>query len=59
MANDIDFGYIYDISWWGAVNEANGWGIIYPFNADNSDFRADTTLVSADNTKYTADKTNF
>jgi|TARA_R110000822_G_scaffold261709_1_gene386265 hypothetical protein len=59
MANNIDYGSVYSISWWGAVNEANNWGWIYPFDADDSNFRADTTLVTADNTRYTADKTNF
>ena len=53
------YGNIYEDSWWGNTNEANGWGIIYPFNADASNFRADTTLVSADTTLYTADQTEY
>jgi len=26
----MGFGSIYDESWWGNEDEANGWGIIYP-----------------------------
>ncbi len=54
MAEDI-----YDVSWWGDVNASNGWGSIYPFDADGSYFRADTTLVFADTTEYTADQTLY
>tara|TARA_R100000789_G_scaffold95871_1_gene96781 strand:+ start:2108 stop:2272 length:165 start_codon:yes stop_codon:yes gene_type:complete len=54
MAEDI-----YDVSWWGDVNASNGWGSIYPFDADGSYFRADTTLVFADTTIYTADQTIY
>lgn len=50
---------IYDDSWWGDVNASNGWGSIYPFDADGSYFRADTTLVFADTTVYTADQTIY
>ena len=53
------FGSIYPVSWFGNVNEANGWGIIYPFDSDGSYLRADTTLILADTTQYTADKTEF
>jgi len=55
----MGFGSIYDESWWGAVNATNGWGSIYPFDADGSYFRADTTLATADTTQYTADKTLY
>lgn len=55
----MSYGSIYPVTWWGAVNEANGWGIVYPFNADESNFRADTTLVTSDETIYTADQTEF
>ena len=55
----MGFGSIYPVTWWGAVNEANGWGIIYPFDADGSIFTSDTTLVLADTTEYTSDKTIF
>ena len=55
----MGFGSVYSVSWFGNVNEANGWGNIYPFDADGSYFRADTTLVLADTTEYTADKTVF
>ena len=59
MANNIDWGKIYEVSWFGNVNEANGWGIIYPFDSDGSYFRADTTLISADTNKYTSDQTKY
>lgn len=57
--NSIDWGEVYDDVWAGNVNEANGWGIIYPFNFDGSFLFADTTLVSADNTSIKADATQF
>ncbi len=59
MANDIDWGIVYESSWFGEVNAANGWGIIYPFDADGSTFRADTTLVLADTNQYTSDQTQY
>jgi len=55
----MSFGSIYAVSWFGNTNEANGWGIIYPFDADGSYFRADTTLETADTTLFTADKTIY
>jgi len=55
----MSFGSIYAVSWFGNTNEANGWGIIYPFDADGSYFRADTTDETADTTLYTADKTLY
>jgi hypothetical protein len=55
----IDQGQIYEISWFGSVNEANGWGNIYPFDADGSYLRADTNLVLADTTTNTADQTQY
>ena len=57
--NLIGWGDSYEVSWWGNVNEPNGWGIIYPFNADGSNFRVDTNLISADNNQYTSDKTQY
>ena len=48
MANLINWGIIYLSSWWGNVNEPNGWGIVYPFDAG-------TILVFADTTKLTSD----
>ena len=59
MANEINWGKIYESSWFGEVNDANGWGSIYPFDADGSTFRADTTLVLADNNQYTSDQTQY
>ena len=55
----MSYGSIYDISWFGDVNAPNGWGSIYPFDADGSIFTSDTTLVLADTTEYTSDKTIF
>ena len=55
----MGFGSIYPVTWWGAVNEANGWGIIYPFDADGSNLRADTIFETADTTQYTADATQY
>lgn len=55
----MSFGSIYPVSWFGNTNEANGWGIIYPFDADGSYFRADTTDETVDTTIYTADKTLY
>jgi hypothetical protein len=50
---------VYSVSWFGNVNEANGWGIIYPFDADGSYLTVDTTLFSADSTTLTADATVY
>jgi hypothetical protein len=55
----MGFGSIYSVSWWGNANEANGWGSIYPFNADGSSLTADTTLILADTTTIKADATEF
>ena len=55
----MSWGSIYSVSWWGNTNEANGWGIVYPFDADKSYFTADTTLVTSDTTLYKADATEF
>ena len=57
--NLIGWGKTYEVSWFGNVNEANGWGIAYPFDADGSFFRADTTIVFADTTQYTSDQTKY
>jgi|MEHZ01.4.fsa_nt_MEHZ011256762.1_12 hypothetical protein len=46
----MSYGKSYTSSWWGNVNAENGWGSIYPFNADNS-------LVSLDSNEYTTDTT--
>ncbi len=55
----MGFGEIYSVSWFGNTNEGNGWGIIYPFNADGSHLTVDTTLFSADSTTLTADATVY
>ena len=59
MTNLINWGIIYLSSWWGNVNEPNGWGSIYPFDADGSNLTADTILVLADTTQLTADQTTY
>ena len=46
-------------TWWGTVNEANGWGIVYPFDIDGSFLRVDTINESSDVTYITADKTIY
>lgn len=53
--NTIDWGDSYAESWWGNVNEANSWGIIYPATAEGSIITADTSIFTADQTIYTAD----
>ena len=53
--NSIGWGKSYGESWWGSVNEANSWGIIYPNNAGGSIFTADTTNITADSSFITAD----
>ena len=53
------FGDIYHESYFGSVNEANGWGSIYPFDADGSFFTADTNKETADDTTYTSDATEY
>lgn len=55
----MGFGAIYEVSNFGNVNEANGWGSIYPFDADGSRLTVDTTLFSADSTNFTADATVY
>jgi hypothetical protein len=55
----MSYGAIYPVSWWGNVNEANGWGIVYPFCAPGSYLTADTTLILADTTQYKADATEY
>ena len=55
----MNFGEIYPVSWWGDTNAANGWGIIYPFNADGSLFSVDTNLETSDTTQYKADATQL
>lgn len=55
----MNWGSIYTVSWFGNVNEANGWGSVYPFDADGSLLTADTTLILADTTQYKADATGY
>lgn len=46
-------------SWWGNVNESNGWGSVYPFDIDGSWLRVDTTMESSDVTYITSDQTIY
>ena len=46
-------------SWWGNVNEANGWGIVYPFDIDGSWLRVDTINETSDVTYITSDQTIY
>ncbi len=55
----MPFGDVYHESYFGSVNEANGWGGVYPFDADGSFFTADTTKETADDTTYTSDATEY
>jgi len=57
--NEIGWGKTYEVANAGNVNEANNWGIIYPFNFDGSTFDVSTSAVTADNNLYTADQTQF
>lgn len=57
--NLIGWGDSYEVSWWGNVNENNDWGITYPFNADGSFLRVDTTMESSDVTYITTDQTKY
>jgi|TARA_R100000951_G_scaffold102353_1_gene94410 hypothetical protein len=55
----MNWGSIYAVSWFGNVNEANGWGGVYPFDADGSLLTVDTNLILADTTQYRADATEY
>ena len=49
------YGSSYKVSWWGDVNAPNGWGSVYPFNAEGSCPTVDSTLFTADSDFFTAD----
>ncbi len=55
----MSWGSIYEVSEFGEVNASNGWGSIYPFDADGSWLRVDTTLETVDDTYITADQTYY
>jgi hypothetical protein len=57
--NLIGWGNSYEVSWFGEVNASNGWGIVYPFDADGSFLRVSTTLESTDTTYITTDQTKY
>jgi|MEHZ01.5.fsa_nt_MEHZ011471514.1_9 hypothetical protein len=49
------YGSSYGVSWWGDVNAPNGWGEVYPFDAEGSIVTTDSTLYTSDQTNITAD----
>lgn len=53
------YGKSYELSWWGYIGQAFGWGQSYPFNSDQIPFTADITLISADTTEYKSDQTVY
>ena len=53
----MSFGQIYSVSFWGETNDPNGWGSVYPFDADGGFLLADSTQIKSDATKYNADNT--
>lgn len=55
----MSWGSIYAVSWFGNTNESNGWGSVYPFDADGSYLTADTNLILTDTTQYRADATEY
>ena len=55
----MSWGSIYEVSDFGEVNATNGGGSIYPFDADGSWLRVDTTKERVDDTSITADKTYY
>ena len=55
----MGYGSIYPLSWWGNANEANGWGIVYPTNAGGSSITVDTLTIKADSTTIKADATEI
>ena len=54
-----DYGKIYEISWWGYIGKALGWGQIYPFNSDQKPFTADNIIILASTTEYKTDQTVY
>lgn len=60
MANNINWGKIYDSSWWGDITNSINWGIIYkqdaiggtPFTVDTTSYRTDTTAYKTDQTQF-------
>jgi hypothetical protein len=55
----MSWGSIYGVSWFGNTNESNGWGIVYPFDADGSYLTSDVNTIKADTTAYRADATEY
>lgn len=55
----MGFGSIYKVSWFGNTNESNGWGIVYPFDADGSFLTADVNTIKADTNAYRASATEY
>jgi len=60
MANNINWGKIYDSSWWGDITNSINWGIIYKQDASGgTPFTVDTTSYRTDTTAYKTDQTQF
>ena len=58
MANNINWGKIYQSSWWGDLTNTINWGIIYKQDALVSvPFTVDTTAYKTDTTQYRTDQT--
>jgi hypothetical protein len=55
----MSFGSIYKDSWFGNANEANYWGIVYPFDADGSHITVDAIGITSDTTSYKASATEY
>ena len=55
----MGFGSIYKVSWFGNANESNGWGTVYPFDADGSFLTADVNTIKADTNAYRASATEY
>jgi hypothetical protein len=58
MANNINWGKIYDSTWWGDLTNTINWGIVYrnliggqPLTVDTTAYKTDTTLYKTDATK--------
>jgi len=58
MANNINWGKIYDSTWWGDLTNTINWGIVYrdliggqPLTVDATAYKTDTTLYKTDATK--------
>lgn len=53
----VGFGEIYKVTWFGNVNESNGWGIIYPIIAKGSRLLASIVEFFSDSINVSSDQT--